>query len=180
MNHNEMRERLRNNEDPLEVSILKWIEIMNGDAREIGQSNCALCYIHWVRDGNCTDCVVFKATGLPGCAGTPYLDVSHLIHTTTKQRLSTPIFKKELRRLALKEVEFLESLRNPLPKCPGCGNKLESIRRVEHLECIATWRRGEFSVPDCCTEEEIFCDACGRKLPNDIIDELKKHGFEAS
>ena len=93
MNRTEMLRRLKAGEDPLELSIEKWQDIVDGKGRNNGSENCALCQMF-----SCRVCPIKKKTGF-ACSGTPYF---HFGHSHTK-----------LDRLhwAKKELEFLKSLR---------------------------------------------------------------------
>jgi len=94
MNRAEMLRRLKAGEDPLELSIEKWQDIVDGKGRNSGAKNCALCEaLH------CGKCSVSDKTGLPSCEGTPYMEF--VLCSTKSERL----------RCAKEELEFLKSLR---------------------------------------------------------------------
>jgi len=96
MNREEMLARLKKGEDPLELSIEKWQDIVDGKGEELGEDNCALCQVSKVI---CSDCPVFKKTKQEACCGTPYSDF-----TSTYE-------EDERKKLAKKELAFLKSLR---------------------------------------------------------------------
>jgi len=93
LNRKDMLARLKKGEDPLELSIEKWQDIVDGKGRDYGSDNCALCEIY-----HCSLCPV-KRKAIFGCQGTPYPDYENA--TTTKQR----------KKFAKLELEFLKSLR---------------------------------------------------------------------
>ena len=94
MNREEMLKRLRKGEDPLDLSIQKWRDIVDGKGVDDGMKNCALCEKFNKFEG-CYGCPVAEKTGQCFCEGTPY------------ERIGYPISK----RLALAELRFLESLK---------------------------------------------------------------------
>lgn len=94
MKRKEMLARLAKGEDPLELSIEKWQDIVDGKGRDYGITNCALCATHFL----CDNCPV------EDCYDTPYHDYEKA--TSTKAR----------KEAAKKELEFLESLRKEAEK----------------------------------------------------------------
>ena len=120
MNRRDMLRRLKKGESPLEISILKWEQIASGHGRNLGTDNCALCetYIglHFVK-GHCKGCPVEQKTGRKECAGTPYSDFDNEI---------TP---EARRRCALKELEFLKSLRDLPPVETAFTKMLKESRK---------------------------------------------------
>lgn len=102
MNRQEMLLRLKNGEDPLELSILKWQDIVDGTGKNLHDLNCALCQTH--KDRYCRGCVVKQRTGESWCEATPYYQYWHA--NTKKTR----------HEAAEKEVEFLKSLRKETAK----------------------------------------------------------------
>jgi len=95
----EMLRRLDDGEDPLEVSIQKWEDIVNGTGHDLHASNCALCHTH----PSCIGCPIKELTGQEECEGTPYYKYHTAYGFTDKQEA------------AKEELEFLKSLR-PKPK----------------------------------------------------------------
>lgn len=99
LNRKEMLARLEKGEDALELSIEKWQDIVDGKGEDLLSQNCALCEIDGMQtDKNpdldeCRSCIIFKKTGKSNCLGTPYYDI------------------KDEKERALKELEFLKSLR---------------------------------------------------------------------
>ena len=75
MEREEMIERLKRGEDPLEVSIIAW----EGKQRALpqryflnmSQGVCALCH---TSNGMCKGCIIRKHTGRMMCKDTPYRD----------------------------------------------------------------------------------------------------------
>jgi len=95
-----MLRRLNTGEDPIELSIEKWEDIVNGTGRDLQADNCALCEVHRGPTSlECGDCPIVKKVNDFGCAGTPYAK-----YVETK-----------LERYAKEELEFLKSLR-PTPE----------------------------------------------------------------
>ena len=101
MNRTEMLRRLKNGEDPLEVAIQKWQDIVDGKGEADGYGNCALCEVNHdsihACPNLCPKCPVSQA-GYDNCIGTPYCDYMKTERRTRK-------------RFAKKELEFLKSLR---------------------------------------------------------------------
>jgi hypothetical protein len=109
MNRGEMLARLEAGEDPLELSIEKWQNIVDGTAVDDGAFNCALCEKYYrERHGFssalfCTKCPVQLKTKRPFCNQTPYRDYVYAIDagkTTQEQH-----------EAAVAELAFLKSLR---------------------------------------------------------------------
>lgn len=94
-----MKIRLERGEDPLEVAILKWQDIVRGIGKDFKDRNCALCEMY-IRK-MCKDCPIQIAnvSDAIGCEETPYADYCNA---------STAEARKEA---AKREVEFLKSLR---------------------------------------------------------------------
>ena len=100
MNRTEMLEKLKVGEDPLEISIKKWRDIVEGEGKDNGVKNCALCKVY----EGCCGCPVKSETGLKYCDGTPY----EMYEDMYDEGLST---EEELEEAAMAELEFLISLR---------------------------------------------------------------------
>ncbi len=102
MNRSEMLRRLAAGEDPLELSIEKWQDIVDGKGKNGASDNCALCEKYVI----CDVCLIFKKTG-KCCDSTFYGDYI----------LALALGKKdEAESFAQKELEFLKSLRKPKKK----------------------------------------------------------------
>ena len=97
MNRTEMLRRLKKGEDPLEISIQKWQDIVDGKGKDLGSNNCALCEKFNNSEFNCHGCAVQQKTKRLGCRGSPYEIV------TDETKIS--------KSLAQEELEFLKSLR---------------------------------------------------------------------
>ena len=97
MNRQEMLERLAKGEDPLELSIQKWQDIVDGKGQDEGDLNCALCEEYSPKD--CEGCPIREKTGKSDCADTPYFGYQDKMTKPAKLRW------------AKKELEFLKSLR---------------------------------------------------------------------
>ena len=97
MNHDEMIKRLGKGEDPLELAIQKWQDIVDGKGTDIGHLNCALCETY---GATCSSCPINKEKG--GCGNTPYNDYCH---ADDKQDTKGAL------KHAKRELKFLKSLR---------------------------------------------------------------------
>ena len=101
MKRKEMLARLKKGEDPLELSIEKWQDIVDGKGEDLQYANCALCEADEQAlaktndEKECEGCIVCKKTGSPNCWATPYLDY----------------YMNPTKSNAKKEVKFLKSLR---------------------------------------------------------------------
>jgi len=115
MNRTEMLQRLEQGECPLEISIDKWQDIVDGEGGEEGPRNCALCetYKDVEKSGNnmpndCVECPVYKKTGEKYCVDTPYTEYDNCYD------------EDEEAEYAQEELDFLISLRSkrplPIPK----------------------------------------------------------------
>ena len=109
MYRNEMLTRLKKGEDSLEVSILKWVDVVKhvdsiekfGEyeyAVERSGVNCALCEINLF----CDTCIVSRRIGQNQCSETPYYDYTDAV---TRHDLEA------MRLAARKELAFLKGLR---------------------------------------------------------------------
>ena len=90
MHRQEMIRRLKEGEDPLEVSIIAWEE----ERETLGgkdSSTCALCY---TAEG-CDDCIIPDTTGYVACVNTPYGDYDEEPTRLNASRMIT--FLKSLR-----------------------------------------------------------------------------------
>ena len=68
-------------QEALDGSIQKWVDIVAGDARDEGQTNCPLCGKYWwsgLFRKPCDGCPVAEDTGKTLCDGTPYQDYRSL------------------------------------------------------------------------------------------------------
>lgn len=110
----------------LDKSIRHWMEIIAASHTtplgEIGMGveECPLCEKFW--DADCVDCPIMQKTGKPYCNKTPYYDVYDVqreYRNTIAYNQHDGTKAKELRRrfhkAALREFEFLKSLREPTP-----------------------------------------------------------------
>ena len=63
-------------EKALDESIQKWLKIINGTGKDLGQNNCPCCKfdseVYKQDDYFCTACAIADFTGTFGCDGTPY------------------------------------------------------------------------------------------------------------
>ena len=100
MDREEMLARLKAGEDPLELSIEKWQDIVEGKGDDLTIENCALCELHnHAEDDDCLECPIYQATGQRYCYGTPY------------QSYCLSSDKEKLLKIAKDELEFLKALR---------------------------------------------------------------------
>ncbi len=72
MTRKEMMTRMNAGEDPLEISIQKWQDIVDGTGTDEGIYNCALCYKYLQIENDCKRCPIYEKTGEKACRGTPY------------------------------------------------------------------------------------------------------------
>jgi len=112
MTREEMLKKLWAGEDPLDLSIGKWRDVvkhLNKITRfeefnkeiEMGEDNCALCEMYYY-DGGCIECPVRKATGNGECRGTPFKD---FVKACIEEDL------EGMRKAATAELKFLENLK---------------------------------------------------------------------
>lgn len=94
-----MHERLAKGENPLDLSIEKWQDIVNGTGEDEGRLNCALCAVY---EKNCPDCPSFS------CMDSPYGDYVMTYKNQESKR----------KRLAEKELKFLKKLKEKLSVMP--------------------------------------------------------------
>jgi hypothetical protein len=116
MDRKELKKRLENGEDPLELSIEKWEDIVekNNGQNPMYWNNCALCLTFWNAD--CTGCPVRERTGHDCCEGTPFEALeAHLSECRACERIKNGDglkLCKDGMEVAKKELEFLKSLRS--------------------------------------------------------------------
>lgn len=127
MDRDTMLGRLEEGEDPLELSIEKWEDIVEGVGFEDGIDNCALCEKY--REYECAGCPI-DDSGNWGCEGTPYGEISdHMIdcedckhYDENGDLLDEPIYCEEALVIAQRELDFLRSLR--------VGNILDKVKKI--------------------------------------------------
>ena len=95
----------------MEGSIKKWEDIADGEGEDLGDENCSLCQLFHEHD--CKGCPVSTFTCMEGCVKTPYEEWSfhqrtHWDSGTYEKKVRCPKCKE----IALREVEFLKSLRS--------------------------------------------------------------------
>ena len=111
MTREEMLKRLKAGEDPLDLSIEKWRDVVKHLNRitefvefnqeiEMEASNCALCFVY--ARYKCNGCPVKKATGYGSCNKTPY-------ESFRIARINQNL--EGMRKAAIAELKFLESLK---------------------------------------------------------------------
>lgn len=94
--------------NPLELSIAKWADIVNGSGIDMGSDNCALCLNAEI---TCEKCKVMVFTGKSECCSTPYGEwYSHVMAHRDRSYFHTGCDR--CREIAIKELRFLESLRD--------------------------------------------------------------------
>ena len=102
MDRKEMLARLEKGENPLELAIEKWQDIVEGKGEDLKTDNCALCELH--NEGksdsdDCINCPIYQVTGHRYCYNTPY----YLYINSFGEKM--------LLKRAKEELEFLKSLR---------------------------------------------------------------------
>lgn len=108
MNRDEMLRALRLGRDPLELSIQKWQDIVNGAGLDQGGDNCALCETH----EHCSSCPILLPGDRRHCLSTPYLRWRKHIgeaHPTTSNHCYA-VFCNECLVLAKEMLAFLEHI----------------------------------------------------------------------
>jgi len=104
MNRKEMLKKLRHGEDPLEVTIQKWQDIVDGKGIDEYRDNCALCEVHrqsWEEERKqstsvaCGKCPVKLKTGQPFCRKSPWTQTVSTSKSSAKLVLD---FLKSLRK----------------------------------------------------------------------------------
>jgi hypothetical protein len=82
----------------------KWIPIVEGDGRDNGSANCALCYEYLC--SGCIHCPIYKDSGRTNCKGTPYEEWNALFEAGTAKYANTP----DRKAAATKMLKYLQSL----------------------------------------------------------------------
>lgn len=95
--------------NPLEKSINKWKRIITGKGLDRDIENCALCKEYY--NNNCNDCPVFLKTDMYGCGNTPYDKWSLHQARMHKDKAVSRVYCDVCKRLAQKELKFLQSLK---------------------------------------------------------------------
>jgi len=90
----------------IEGSIDKWMDIVNGDAENLGTENCPLCLLY--NDKICDGCPVAIKTKEINCKGTPFDKwAKHMgMHRVEHEFVQC----EECIDIAIEEMEFLEGL----------------------------------------------------------------------
>ena len=110
MNRTEMLRRLEKGEDPLEISIQKWQDIVDGKGKNDGDRNCALCerFSNSIFEWNdCGGCPIKRITKRRYCKNTPLIAYEHYSDYVDNFDVDDSI----LNALAQAELDFLKSLR---------------------------------------------------------------------
>ena len=169
MTRKEMIERLMKGEDPLDLGIEKWRDIVEHlekissfeeyDERfEKGQYNCALCELYL--KNKCIECPVKITTGRKECRNTPY----HRFWCAWGIR-----DLEGMREAAIAKLEFLKSLKKKFPK-------ITYILVKRHMKCKELH---EFDVNKACQISIRFeanfcgCSAEGNTV-NEVLSKLEK------
>ena len=106
MDRKRMLELLKEGIDPLEISIMKWEDIVNRRGYDKRSDNCALCEVYF----NACENMMEVSCPIGSCESTPYIDwIAH--HYEMHGKLDLRIRCTTCRELALKELRFLDSLR---------------------------------------------------------------------
>ncbi len=92
-------------ESPLEQTIDDWTWLSEGPLGRV-KKNCPLCDAH----GICNTCPIKEKTGRSGCRDTPYREWEDHLDEKHKGK-GLKVICEECRRLVLKELEFLKTLR---------------------------------------------------------------------
>jgi hypothetical protein len=88
-------------------SIEKWHNIITRTGKDHGTHNCPLCDMFYYYE--CYGCPVWRVSGRSNCSNTPYTNWrTYLIHEG--QMFPHYVIDEQSKQLAIKELEFLESL----------------------------------------------------------------------
>jgi len=123
MNREEMLKRLKAGEDPLDLLIEEWKDIVNhlneiqrvedfNIEFEEGMENCVLCKIY----EGCLSCPIYNLTGRKHCHGTPYYEFKKALFYCNLERMRVAA-KRELKLLINLKKDFdtiLKSLEDKL------------------------------------------------------------------
>ena len=134
-----MLRRLRVGEDPLDLSIEKWKDIIDSlqkiqhawefnENLEQGGGNCALCEkFGKVREGfpDCRCCPIYKETGAHNCLNTPYYEFGEALK---EGNLSAMLYtaKRMLKLLEKIKTKNIENILQSLDDKLKAGDKLSS------------------------------------------------------
>jgi len=169
MTRKEMIKRLLKGEDPLDLSIEKWADLVEhlnkitnlkeyDERLEKGQYNCALCELYL--KNKCVKCPVKIATGFTECRKTPY----HRFWCAWEIK-----DLEGMREAAMAELEFLKSLKKKFPKITYI--LVKRYTKCEELD--------EFDVDKTCQISIRFeanfcgCNAEGKTV-NEVLSKLEK------
>ena len=120
MNSEEVKRRLANGEDALELSIEKWKDIVEGRGGDFHGDNCGLCYtydeIEEMDDGEyntCIGCPVKMRTGKSDCMSTPWMTFAahNICCGLCDSGHDGDSYCPDALEIAKEELAFLESLR---------------------------------------------------------------------
>ncbi len=121
MKQREMLRRLKAGENPLELSIQKWQDIVNGKGKDDAELNCALCEVYRNHiepfTKQCLGCPIFKRTKKKYCGKTPYDSLFTNAERNLEYQPRNKSFKVAYLVAAQAELDFLFSLR---PKALNC------------------------------------------------------------
>ena len=143
MNREEMLRRLRTGEDPLDLSIEKWKDIVNHLSEiqrvedfnielEEGANNCALCEVH-----SCYVCPIYEQTGRRGCYGTPYYEFKKALFYCNLERM---------RIAAKRELKFLINLKKDFDAIlKSLEDKLKSGKKPTNDDITKLIEIGDFA-----------------------------------
>jgi len=88
MRREQMRKGYNNGEDPLDLSIEKWQDIVDGVGINEQASNCALCHDASIRNSNpidCRGCPIYEKKKIDGCGIREYEEfMATSVNCTTK------------------------------------------------------------------------------------------------
>ena len=125
MTKKDVKQRLENGEDPLDLSIEKWESICETDdidtaiGLDEGGDNCALCHVYFLyrvySPENCVGCPVYKAANQQYCRGTPHsswvykvMEYNRIAQEDVYNRTK---LGGQIKAVAAAELEFLRSLK---------------------------------------------------------------------
>lgn len=126
MKRDEMISLIESGKNPIDVTIMKWKDMLNNDGSNLNHKNCALCYEYVCSELEYlegeekeaylkldTVCPIAKVTGYDNCNDTPYIAfVGHVaLCKHCIEHTEFVNYCSEAKELIKLEIEFLETLK---------------------------------------------------------------------
>lgn len=117
-----MIELIREGVSPLDITIKKWQDIVDGKGINYGIYNCALCYLFNEMpetEHDCMLCPVYSVTEELYCKGTPYQEFNKHIRACDEcsdnfYAMEGKQYCIEALKIAKKELEFLKYVKTKI------------------------------------------------------------------